>query len=209
MLPVTIVIPTKNEEKYLPLCFDSLLGQVTFSDEILLVDGGSEDATLAIADSYRDRLPIKILFYPDSSIGQARHLGVEYATNDIILQTDGDLTFSEGFMDKLRMHYEQNPEVVGVTGGWRDAKGRILGNFTCAVLEGIFRYADCLNSYRREAYYKTGGHPDTSFGEQILLWNQISRKRDSFLQTVRLQNHHVQRFKNNGKGQKALSKNRF
>lgn len=170
-MDVSVVVPTYNEEKYLPLMLQSLIPQLKAGDEVIIVDNASTDRTLEIASAYGCR----IFVWKGSSIGQARDFGVSQAGNEVVLQCDADLVFSENFFNKLKKHYEAHPEVVGVTGGWRDAKGRILGNFTCAVLENLLHYADCLVSYRREVYYRTSGHPNTGFGEQILLWNQMSR----------------------------------
>jgi rhamnosyltransferase len=50
---VTILIRSKNEEELLPRCLDMLFGQVTqFSFDVLLIDSGSTDQTVAIARRY-------------------------------------------------------------------------------------------------------------------------------------------------------------
>lgn len=168
---ISVVIPSLNSEKDVERCLASLIPQLSEGDEVILVDAGSRDSTLEIAYKYG----CKILIYPESTIGQARDFGVSQAKNEIILQTDTDVAFIPSFIDVLRRYYEENAELVGVTGGWRDGKGRLLGDFTCKVLEGIMNYADCLQSYRKSAYYKTQGHPNISFGEQIACWLQIQQ----------------------------------
>lgn len=168
---ISVVIPSLNSEKDIERCLITLKPQLSQGDEIIIVDGGSRDETLRIAHDYG----CKIFIYPEANLGEARNFGVSQSGNEIILQTDTDVAFPRGFINILRRYYEQNPEILGVSGGWRDGKGRLLADFTCAILEGAFKYADCIQSYRREIYYQTQGHPKVSFGEQIGLWIQIQR----------------------------------
>ena len=50
---ISVVIPTMNAERGLPRCFDSLIGAAVRGvvREVIIADGGSSDATLAIADA--------------------------------------------------------------------------------------------------------------------------------------------------------------
>ena len=53
---LSIIIPTLNEEKYLPLLLESIKKQ-NFSDyEIILADAGSTDKTLEIAKKYNCKI---------------------------------------------------------------------------------------------------------------------------------------------------------
>jgi len=166
---LSIIIPSLNSEKEIEGCLSSLKPQLAPQDEIIVIDGASSDETLKIAHDYGCR----IFIYPEASLGASRNFGVEVAKNGIIVQTDSDVIFPPQFIESLRKYYLENPELVAVTCGWRDGKGRLLGNFTCAILEGVLQYADCFQSYRREAYYRTRGHADINFGEQIGLWLQL------------------------------------
>lgn len=183
---ISIIIPTKDEEKLLPACLESLLPQLTKNDEIIIVDAGSIDKTIELAQNYG----CKVLVYGKSSIGQARDYGVSQAKNEIILQTDADLVFDTSYIDKLRQHYMQNPYLAGVTGGWRDAQGRILANITLFILEKTLKESDCAVSYTKTAYYKTGLHPNTSFGEQIFLWTQIMRTGPTIYDPTMIVHHY-------------------
>ena len=64
---LSIIIPSYNGAKYLSTALDSLPsveeGEET-SYEVILVDDGSTDATLSIAESYQDRLPLRIVARP-------------------------------------------------------------------------------------------------------------------------------------------------
>lgn len=169
-MDISTIIPTLNEGSVLPSCLETLMPQLSPNDEVIVVDAASTDRSVEIAHAYGCRT----LLYQGSTRGQARDFGVSCSKNEIILQTDADVIFPEGFITKLRGHYESQP-VIGVSGGWRDAKGRILGQLTSAVLEKVFQYADAIQSYRRDIYPLTHGHPNTNFGEQVALWLEIRK----------------------------------
>ena len=168
---LSIIIPALNSDREIERCLSSLKPQLEEEDEIVIVDAASKDRTLEIASKYG----AKIYLFPESTIGEARHFGVEVAKNEIIIQTDTDVKFIPGFLDKVRNYFAENPELVGVSCGWRDGKGKWLGEIGCAMFESLFKYADCIMCYRKSAYYQTEGHPPVSFGEQISLWHQIKR----------------------------------
>ena len=54
---LSIVIPAYNVENYLPACLDSVLKQDDGRVEVLIVDDGSKDSTMAIAEQYSKANP--------------------------------------------------------------------------------------------------------------------------------------------------------
>ena len=75
---------TKNEAAHLPYCLASLSGQV---DDIVVVDTGSVDSTISIAQSFNCR--VFLLRWRDD-FSEARNYGVDQATADWILYIDAD-----------------------------------------------------------------------------------------------------------------------
>ncbi len=74
----------KNEEELLPRCLKSICDVV---DEIILVDTGSEDKTIEIAEQFG----CKIYHYPwQGDFSSARNESMKYATKDWILIIDAD-----------------------------------------------------------------------------------------------------------------------
>ena len=72
---VCAVVPVLNEERFINRCIDSLLAQ-TMSLDILVMDGGSSDNTLAILESYGDS--IKVVNNPGKRVSQGRNLALEH-----------------------------------------------------------------------------------------------------------------------------------
>ncbi len=92
---LSIIIPTLNEEKYLPRLLESIRRQ-NFSDyEIIVSDGGSSDKTEEIAKSF------KATFFVDSSIrhpSAQRNNGARISKGDTLLFLDADSVLPSGFL---------------------------------------------------------------------------------------------------------------
>jgi len=85
----------KNEEENLPRCLESIKDIV---DEIIIVDTGSTDSTVKIAESYG----AKVFFYKwDSSFANARNFSLEKASKDWILIMDADDELKREDKDKV------------------------------------------------------------------------------------------------------------
>ncbi|MCI0519415.1 MAG: glycosyltransferase [Chloroflexi bacterium] len=84
-----VVVTTLNEAASIAALLESLARQSRPADEIILVDGGSEDDTLLIARGFLDRLPgLKILDAPGANISQGRNAGIAAAQSGWIAITD-------------------------------------------------------------------------------------------------------------------------
>jgi glycosyltransferase involved in cell wall biosynthesis len=80
---LTIILPTFNAAAVLPACLESLVAKSDDWLEILLMDGGSKDDTLAIASSFTDRLPgLRMVSEPDEGIYDAMNKGMDLATGE-------------------------------------------------------------------------------------------------------------------------------
>ncbi len=89
MTKVAIVIPTFNEEAALPKTIACLMRLDPQPDEILLVDGGSDDATCAIAQ----KAGMRTVTSPRKGRGAQINFGVSHASADVIciLHADSEL----------------------------------------------------------------------------------------------------------------------
>jgi glycosyltransferase involved in cell wall biosynthesis len=107
---LSLIIITKNEEKYLPRLLDSIKRQRGYKDyEIIVADANSTDRTREIAKEYGCRVVDGGL----PSIG--RNNGVRASTGDILLFADSDVVFHKTFLKKiLRSFKAKNLDVGGV-----------------------------------------------------------------------------------------------
>lgn len=100
---VSIIIPTRNEEKYIGLCLNSVIANAYQKDkiEILVIDGMSEDRTRELVKEYvRKYSYIKILDNPNKIKSNALNIGIKKATGDYILIIDGHTVISKDFIKK-------------------------------------------------------------------------------------------------------------
>jgi len=86
---VSVVIPTRNSEKYLKEALDSILGQ-TFTDfELLIVDDNSTDGTLEFIRGYEDSR-ITVLKGPGKGLAAALNFAYREARGEFIARMDAD-----------------------------------------------------------------------------------------------------------------------
>jgi glycosyltransferase involved in cell wall biosynthesis len=83
---VSVVIPTLNEAKNLPLVFPRIPTDIV--DEVILVDGQSTDGTVEVA---RAILPtVKVVLAPRRGKGAAMYAGYKAVTGDVVIVLDAD-----------------------------------------------------------------------------------------------------------------------
>jgi glycosyltransferase involved in cell wall biosynthesis len=110
-------MPNLDMAAFLPDAFASIERQLRFVKEILFVDAGSTDESVAIASAQAARgLPIEILFVPDANPAQARNAALEKATGEIIGFLDADDLFPAGKLDAQLARLAREPRVLGVSG---------------------------------------------------------------------------------------------
>lgn len=106
-MKVSVVIPTLNEESYLPDTLESLKNQTVQPDEIIVVDSNSSDRTKEIAKEYGCKIINKIC-----NIGTARNCGVEKAKGEVIVFVDADTIIPPKYIARA-LHFLNIQDVVG------------------------------------------------------------------------------------------------
>ena len=88
---VTIVVPVYNVERYLALCLQSLCAQNYKNLEVILVNDGSTDNSLAIAREFQSKLDLHILEQENAGLSAARNAGVRaIEKTDYLMFLDSD-----------------------------------------------------------------------------------------------------------------------
>jgi hypothetical protein len=85
---ISVIIPTFNRAWTLDRAVDSVLAQTCAPKEIIVVDDGSTDQTLALLAAYGDR--VQVLSQPNRGVSSARNLGIAHSTGDYIALLDSD-----------------------------------------------------------------------------------------------------------------------
>lgn len=90
-MKISIIIPFYNAEKYLSLCLDSIVSQDLTNYEIILVNDGSTDSSLAIAKNYVTRFNfIKLIDQKNCGVFLARNKGLIEARGEYVTFLDSD-----------------------------------------------------------------------------------------------------------------------
>lgn len=172
--PVSVVLPTLNERGYVTDCLTSLLAQDYPSiDEILVVDGGSDDGTRDLVEAFG--VPVRVVDNPRVTAAAAMNVGLAEAANDLIVRVDAHTVYAADYVRRSVEALEDSGadvvggpmRAVGVT-----AFGRAVAAVTSSPLgvgPGRFHYADepqdvetvYLGTYRREALDEVGGWDET------------------------------------------------
>jgi len=84
-LPVSVIVLTKNSERTIEQCLEAISRNEPH--ETIIIDGGSTDKTIQIAENYTDR----IYYDAGKGLSYARQLGAELATQPFIMYVDSDV----------------------------------------------------------------------------------------------------------------------
>ena len=120
---ISVVLPAYNAEKYLDQAVRSILAQ-TFTDfELIIVDDGSSDKTLAIAHNLADPRIRVIANKENRGIPKTRNIGWKAATGEFIAHQDADDYSHPTRLEKQIAYLRKNPR-VGVLGTNRQTINR-------------------------------------------------------------------------------------
>jgi glycosyltransferase involved in cell wall biosynthesis len=112
---LSVIIPTRNEEKLLGGCllqFTPALKQ-RFGIEVIVSDGGSSDATLAIAAEHADRIATHEDAAHRQTIGEGRNRGAALASGKIFVFLNADTRIPDisGFFERIMMRMSLDPSL--------------------------------------------------------------------------------------------------
>jgi cellulose synthase/poly-beta-1,6-N-acetylglucosamine synthase-like glycosyltransferase len=107
---VSIILPARNEEEFLPKCLDSLIDQDYSNYEIIAIDDSSEDLTPKIISKYAKQnskiIPVSAKPKPDGWMGKnwACMEGYKKATGELLLFTDADTKHAKNVISLAVSH---------------------------------------------------------------------------------------------------------
>jgi glycosyltransferase involved in cell wall biosynthesis len=181
---ITVLMPVYNGRAFIAAAIESVLRQ-TFTDfELLIVDDGSTDDTLAVIARFDDPR-IQVLSQQRLGVAGALNTGIAAARADIIARFDAD---DICLPQRLAIQYaflQQHPDhiLVGADVDYIDAEGEYV--FTCrlpahtdtdirALPYIICPFIHSVVMYRRAAVLEAGGYVVAAHGfEDHLLWHRL------------------------------------
>ena len=114
---VSIVIPTYNAELYIEMVLEAIFTQDYSTEvEVIVVNDGSTDDTLALLKKLQEKWPFTILDQENQGAVIATNNGFERASHDIILSIDSDVVIGQGWLRKIMAEFKD--EKVGAVQGY-------------------------------------------------------------------------------------------
>jgi glycosyltransferase involved in cell wall biosynthesis len=94
MVKISVTMLTKNSQKYITEVLESL----KVFDEVVILDNGSTDETITIAQKYQN---VKVYQNEFIGFGPLKNMAIDYASNDWILSIDSDEIMSQNLIDEI------------------------------------------------------------------------------------------------------------
>lgn len=104
MPDISCVIITYNEEENIRRCLQA----ISWCDEIVIVDSGSEDRTLKICEEFNCKIHHKNF----NGYGEQKRFAVSLAENDWVFNVDADEVVTEELREEILLALNQNPKSV-------------------------------------------------------------------------------------------------
>ena len=112
MPKVSIIIRTKNEERWIDACLESVFNQTYKDFEVIIVDNQSTDQTISYANKYS----VKVISIEDFYPGKSINLGVSKSNGEIIVILSGHcIPVDDKWLENLIQDLD-DPQVAGVYG---------------------------------------------------------------------------------------------
>lgn len=175
----SIILRTRNEEKWLGITLNRLFSQTYKSFEVVIVDSGSADKTLEIAHQF----PVKILNIPYEkfSYPYALNYGIERASAQryIVIISGHSVPVSGDWLERGIENFKLHQNLMGVYGPLRPMSGASFwDNFFIyggAILDEFF------HGYKRRLIIKRAGQGVLGFTNAIIrkdLWDKHNFNED-------------------------------
>lgn len=141
---VSLIFTVKNEADALPRLLDSIAAQTRAPDEIVVVDGGSTDATLDVLYARAQTLPLQIISSPGANISQGRNIAIRAARGDIICATDAGVRLEPEWVAELVKPFDRRPTTddgSSAVSSQRSAVVDVVSGFFVPDPHGVFEIA--------------------------------------------------------------------
>lgn len=169
-LSVTVITTVKNEQATIIPLLESLATQTRLPDEVVIVDGGSTDDTVARIRAFArsSPMPVRLLVRPGCNISQGRNAAIKAAHGPVIASTDAGVRLSPDWLAQLTAPFEDGhpPAVVS---GWftpdpQTAFEMAMGATVLPTLSEIdpkkFLPSSRSVAFLKEAWEKVRGYPE-------------------------------------------------
>lgn len=116
-LTISMIATVYNEGENITRLLNSMQRQTRQPHEIIIVDGGSSDNTVALMQPYREQLPLTVIEEAGANISRGRNAAAAHANGDVLVITDAGVTLPDDWLEHITRPFEQ-PDPPGVVAGF-------------------------------------------------------------------------------------------
>ena len=181
---VSVIIPALNEASQISGAIQS--AWQAGAHEVIVVDGGSQDDTVAVAASQAT-----VIHANRRGRAFQQNVGAEHATGQIYLFLHADCKLNRQSLAEVRSRLEDNPQAVGGcfrqsigASGWR-YRALEIGNGWRAGILGC-PYGDQAIFVRSEIFASLGGFPEICLMEDLFFSRRLGKSGSLLLLNSRL-----------------------
>lgn len=154
---ISVIIPVYNGEPYLAETIESVLAQSYQPIEVMIIDGGSQDGSAAIAQGYHS---VRYFLQPDHSAAEGRNHGVALAQGEYLAFLEADDLWAADKLERQMMVLAREPDVDAVFGHGvqfysPELVDQLTGKINC-LKSPIPTYHPNTMLIRRAAFWRVG-----------------------------------------------------
>lgn len=184
----SVIVPLYNKAPYVEKALKSILAQ-TFSDyELIVVNDGSVDESLAVASKTLEGSNATIINQKNSGVSTARNNGVAASHGEYICFLDADDWWEPAFLERMNAFVDEYPEAKLFASNYnyiKNGKAFVKLNIPTGYFNYCKTYAEtlcmpvtsisvCLSKNTFEEF--NGFNPKLKLGEDFDLWIRIALK---------------------------------
>jgi poly-beta-1,6 N-acetyl-D-glucosamine synthase len=201
---VSVVLPVYNEERLV----EKTLAALQVSDyprfEVVAVNDGSTDSTLAVLTEYARTWPqLRVLDQPNGGKSEASNNGIFHSQGEVVVTLDGDTLFERQTIRMFARHFcvDNGPKKLGAVAGhvkvgnrrslitaWQSLEylsGICVTRMAEGLMGAISIVPGACAAWRREALIQAGGYSTDTLAEDADLTLSLQRLGYSIVQENR------------------------
>ncbi|MEC5184462.1 glycosyltransferase involved in cell wall biosynthesis [Cryobacterium sp. MP_3.1] len=166
--PTSLIFTVLNEELAMAAFLQSIHELSEKPQEIVIVDGGSTDATVAIIHNWipPEGVEVRVVVTPGANISAGRNQAIGMASNPIIAVSDAGATLDNRWLERLVRPLGVNADVASgffVSSGttfWERAIGAVITPSLSEVDGESFLPSSRSIAFRKSVWEAAGGYPE-------------------------------------------------